>query len=252
VSLGAGVGQDAAVEDAAGDDRDAASHAERQKLLRAAPVQERVAAGEQEAIEIRLAGKASQHLGLVHSRADRRDRAVRAQPVERAIRAAQRLVVMVVRVVDQQHVDTIEGEPREAFLDRAHHTVIREIENGIERRDALERLVWVGGRVGAQQTPDLGGQDEFVARLGAQHRAETALGQTAAVERRGVEEPDTCVPGRLDDAMTFVVGQGLVQAAERGSAQAKLRDLEPSAAEGDSLQSSKINFMRSLLSPLKS
>src|SRR5204863_139400 len=83
--------EDAAVEDAAGDHRDAAPETDRQQLLAGARVEERVATGDQEAVEIALAREAAQELRLVHPDTDRADGALAAQPLEGRIGPADRL-----------------------------------------------------------------------------------------------------------------------------------------------------------------
>src|SRR5439155_13012117 len=60
------VGQDAAVEHAASDDGDPALCAQRQQLGGAGTVEERVAAGEEEAVEVGIERKTNQHLGLYY------------------------------------------------------------------------------------------------------------------------------------------------------------------------------------------
>ena len=67
------------------------SRAERQQLVERDLVEQRVAAGQQEAVEVGLAGEAGQHLGLVHAGADRPDDALRAQLGERLVGAVERL-----------------------------------------------------------------------------------------------------------------------------------------------------------------
>src|SRR6266436_6897669 len=88
-----GVGQDAAVVDAAGDDRNAALDAFGQQLLEGDLVQQGVAASQQEAVEVAFTGESRKHLGLVHAGAHSSDGAVGAQAIERSICASHGVVV---------------------------------------------------------------------------------------------------------------------------------------------------------------
>ena len=82
-----------------------------QQFLQRDLVEQRVAAREQEAVEVRLARKPRQHLRLVHARPDGADDTVGAQLVERAIGAVQRVLEMVVGVVDVEDVQAFDAEP---------------------------------------------------------------------------------------------------------------------------------------------
>ena len=80
-------------------------------------VEQRVAAGAQQDVEIGLAHEAGQHLGLVHPGADRPDHALRPQLGKRRVRLGDRGLPVFVRVVDEQDVDPVETEPLEALVD---------------------------------------------------------------------------------------------------------------------------------------
>src|SRR5438128_10970010 len=81
----------AAVEDAADDHGDAALGAERQELGQRAPVEPRVAAGDEEAVAVALPREVDVRLRLVHAGADGVDRALRPRPVAGALGAGARL-----------------------------------------------------------------------------------------------------------------------------------------------------------------
>src|ERR1700730_5242344 len=136
------ISQDVAVVDPAGDDRDAALEAQREQLLEPHLVEQRVAAREQETVEVRLFRKLHEHLGLVHSGADGAYHPVLAQLIEGAIRAIDGVVEMVVGVMNVEDVDTPQAKPDEALLDRAHHAVVREIEYRVQGWNAPEHLPW--------------------------------------------------------------------------------------------------------------
>ena len=133
---------------------------------------------------------------------------------------------MLVRVVDEEHVDVVHAEPVEALLDRAHHGVVGKVEHRIQRRRALPRLSGFGRRAFAQQPADLRRQDELIARLVPQHRAETLLGESEAIQGSGVEVADTALPCRFDDPVRLLVGDCLEEPAERSGAEAEPGQLQ--------------------------
>ena len=73
-------GEDARVERPADQDADLLLDAERQQLVERALLQQRVAAGEQDAVEVGVAGEAQAGLDLVDADPDRLDHAGPAQP----------------------------------------------------------------------------------------------------------------------------------------------------------------------------
>ena len=225
-------GEEAAVEDAARDHGDPALRAEREQFGQRGLVEQRVPARDEEAVEVGLAREPEQHLGLVHACAHRSDHALAAQPVERGVGARDGVLVVVVRVVDVQDVDAVETEPLEALLDRAEHPVVAEVEDRIQGRDASpDRLARLGGRVRAQQAPDLRREHEVVARPPGEDTAEALLRQAEAVEGRGVEEADAPLPGQLDRRVRGLVADRLEQPAERCGAQPRARELDHAAAQ---------------------
>ena len=234
VRPGPRVGQDAAVEHTSRDDRDPAFHAKRQQILQAHLVQQRVAAGEQEAIELRLAGETRQHLRLVHAGPDRLDRAVGPKPVERSVGTGECFLEVLIRVVDVEDVDLVDAQPRDALLDRAHDAVVREVIHGVERGRARKRVA-LRRRARTEQAADLGREHVLVSRLGAEHCAEALLRQAIPVLGRGVEKANASRPRGLDDLMRLIVRESLEQAPQRRGAETQPRDLERRAAELDPL-----------------
>ena len=154
--------------------------------------------------------------------------------------------------MDVEDIDPVQTKPAQAFLHRAHHTVVGEIEHRIDRRHALVCLPRLGRRAGPHEPAYFRGEHELVARLRTQHRAQSQLGEAVPIERGGIEEADARLPSGLDHAVRLVVGNRLEQAAQGCGAQAKSRDLQRGRAELDPFQSSQILRMRSLPSPLKS
>ena len=232
VRPGARVGQDAAVEDTAGDDRDPSLDAERQQLLQPHLVEHRVAAREEETVEVRFAGETGEHLGLVHAGPDRFDRPFRPETVERRVCACQSLGEVLVGVVDVEDVDPVDAETRDALLDRAHHAVVREVVDGVEGRSA-GKSVALRRRACAKEPANFRREHELVPRLGAQNRAQALFGQAVPVLRRGVEKTDAGRPRGLDDSVRIVIRQGLEEAPQGRGAKAEPRHVEGRSPEPD-------------------
>src|SRR6266566_3624362 len=179
-----------------------------------------------------------------------------AEAVESAVGAIQCFLEVIVRVVDVEHVDAIQPETFQAFLDRAHHSVVAEVVDGIDGWYALVSLAGLGGSPGAKQPADLRREDELVAGLRPEHRAKPLLSQTVAVQRSGVEEADPSLPRGLDNPMRLVVGDLFEEPAKRRAAKAESRHLQRRLPEWDAFlrfqARSKMIGSRSLLWPLKS
>src|SRR6266511_957929 len=201
---GLGVCKQPAVEDSADDDRDSLRLAERKELSQTRLIEQGVAPSQEEAIEVRLESKTHQHFRLVHSGTDCTDDSFRSQIGERPKSPGDRLVVMVVGIVDVKDVDAIEMQSLETVLERAHHTVMAEVENGGHRRGglvegfAVEELTRIRLAAGLEQPADLGRQDEGLTWPGRERGTDPVLGETVAVERCRVEESDATFVGELD------------------------------------------------------
>src|SRR5205823_6136421 len=169
--------------------------------------------------------EADERLGEVHSGADRADRALRAQPVERAVRTGECLLLALLGVVDVQDVDAIEAEPLQALLERAERTVVAVVEDRLERRRLVpDRATRLPRGAGAQEPAHLGRERVRVPRLPPEREAEPPLGEAVPVQRRRVEEADPALPGPLDGREGGVLVDGLEQAAERRSPESEPRD----------------------------
>src|SRR5262245_65673600 len=86
--------------------------------------------------------------------------------------AADGIVVVIIRIVDEQDVDAIEPQACEAVLHRTHHAVVAEIELRPLGRRALVVIVFRCGTGRAQHAADLGGDCKGVALLPAQKTAQ--------------------------------------------------------------------------------
>ena len=155
--------------------------------------------------------------------------------VERPVGAANRVVVVVVRVVDVEDVDALELQALEALVDRAHDPVVAEVEDGIDRRRALEILAGLGRRVGAEEPADLGREHELVAWFVVQRLAHAHLREPGTVQGRGVEMPDPGLPCARDHRKSLVLGHRFVKTGERRGAEAEARHLEGGPAQPGAL-----------------
>src|SRR5258708_25455367 len=205
VGGGTGVGQEAAVKSASDDDRDPLFKTERKQLGEADLVQQRVAAGEQETIEVRTPSQAGKHLRLVHSGTEGADQLLAAKLVEGPISPAQRLIEKVVGVVDVKDVHPLQSQAFQTRLERAHDPVVGEVENWIEGRRAKPALVWLWRSALLEQPADLRRECQLTARPVAQDVAEAALGQTKTIKRCCVEQTQTRVPRLYGDCIRVAV-----------------------------------------------
>ena len=132
-------------------------------------------------------------------------------------------------------VDALEAEPLEAFLDRAHDPVVAEVEHRVDRWSASEGLAWLGRDVCAQESPDLRGEGEVVARFVLERFSDPDLCKAMPVQGRGVEGADARIPGPLDDGYAFGLFDRLEEARKRGRAQAEASDRQAGSPEGNAL-----------------
>src|SRR5665213_998418 len=164
----------------------------RQEIVERRVFEERVSAGEHEAIEIACPREARTHVGALDADADRADDAFTAQALERTIGAIHRFgealfigVAMPARVdiVDEHDVGAANAEPLQAVLQRAHRAVEAVIVVKVEWKLVLRAYA----AVRPQHAADLGRQHELVARMPPQCRAEPVLAEAGRIERRRVE-----------------------------------------------------------------
>src|SRR5260221_5005306 len=131
---------------------------------------------------------------------------------------------------DMDDVEPRQPEALQAVLDRAQDAVIGIIEFRREGQDAAIEPA-IGGGIRPQQTADLGGEHELVTLVMTQHGADAVLAQPVAIERRGIEEPDTGGKSAGDGARRVGLAQRGEKIAERRPAKADLADAQAGAAE---------------------
>src|SRR5262249_17734961 len=148
-----------------------APEAEREERVERALLEQRVPAGQQEAVEVRVLGRALADLPLVDAEADGPHRPRAPQPVERRVRAVERLPVTGglsrrtvsegVDVVDEGEIAPLEPEPSQARLDRPERAVSAVVEDGTPGRQ-LDVRPGSGLARGArlEEPTDLGRKDE--------------------------------------------------------------------------------------------
>ena len=242
--------KDAGIVGAAQQNADAALLAQRQEALQSLLLQQRIAPGEEEEVEIPLARHALAHLPFVEPGPDGADHALLAQLDAGAVAAGHELTHPRVRgrggavgpdidVVAQQHVDPVEPETAETGLERTHHPVIAVVvdEAPVRLDDELVRHRRFGPAF-LEQATDLGGEDETVAGLRAQETPEPRLRQPQPVERRGVEPAHAGVPRRRQRRLRHILGDFGKEIAERRAATAELGCLQSrarGAVEGDAV-----------------
>ena len=155
---------------------------------------------------------------------------------------------VVVRVVDQRDVHSVQAEPLQAFLDRPPNAVGAVVEDEPDRTGAdvvriLASIEFLPIDVRVRrdrclvpnEASDLGREDELVARSVAEGAAHPTFRGTVAVERCGVEGPDAEIPGMTDGGDRRVVVDCGKQAADRGTAEPETADAEARPSEPDSL-----------------
>ena len=194
-------------------------------------VQQGVAAGQQEAVEVALPGELGQRLPVVHPRADRLDHALGPQLVQGRVGLVDRLLVVIVGVVDQQDVHVVRIQPFEALLQRAEHTVPAVVEPPVEGKRlhpsaVLHRLVY---RV--EHPANLRREDEAAPIDAGEGLSEEHLALADAVQRRRVEVADPQPARQLHRLQGGVLGDLAGVAPEGGASHAQLGDLQARAAD---------------------
>jgi hypothetical protein len=169
-----------------------------------AAVQQRVTAGHQDAIDAVARDPLELHR-VVHAGADRSHHALVAQLAHGGQRLAQGLLHVVLGVVHEQHVDTIEPQPlRLSSNDRS--TPSREKSNTtspsrISRPTLVESTYSSRGR-SASAAPS--------------RRSDSPL---RSIQRRDVEEADAGVPRGVDRRPRVLLAHRRIEPAERSASQ---------------------------------
>ncbi|MNR09788.1 hypothetical protein D3C85_1260070 [compost metagenome] len=203
-------------------------------------VQQRVAAGEQEAVRPRALQVEQQLNGLdpVHAQSPGADHAFVTQPVQRlegplacGLEHAEPLVTVEVlrNIVHPHDVEPVGLQALQAVLDRAQRRrlgVVVDDPVGAAVPEHVALLAQVTGgdvlHLVQDQAPDLGGQHDAVAVAAGQRVAQARFRQAGAVERRGVEEADAVLPGGIDGRLRLGFGNGAEHVAQRCGAEAQV------------------------------
>ena len=170
------------------------------------------------------------HGGLVHAHPDRADHPLGAPAFERGVGRTQRLLDVVVGVVQVHDVDVIEAQPFEAGGERPADAVGAEVEHDVGRLDAEEHVgVGVGARL--EQATDLRRDHERGTIDRAEDPTESALRLAEAVVRRGVDVADPGTQRGEHHLRGVVLIDRLEQSAERRAAQPERTDSDVTVAE---------------------
>ena len=221
---------------------DAALDAERQERGQRLLLQERIAPGQQEQVEIALPRQRLADLPFVHPRADGADHAFLAQPQHGLVAAGHQLPDPGVRgglgpmgenidVMGEQDIDAVDPESLQRCLHRAHHAVMR-IVIDLPPAGRFEKLADPRAllrRAHLKQPPDLGGEHIAVPWLAAQEAVQPRLRQAEAIERGGVVKADARPPGGLQRRPRRLLAQWTIEIAERGGAEAEFGEGDPGA-----------------------
>ncbi len=235
--------QNAGIEGGRKQDRHALLLAQRQQLIERALLDERVAAGQHDAVDVGLARKAQAHRRLVEADADGADHAGATQLdegriapghclSEAAIGLGLRAVRPHIDVMDQRDIDPRHAEPQQRLLEGSQRAIAAIVEGRLERQaaraPAFDRLALAERR---HPAPDLGGEDEAVARLAAQRVAIEQLAAAVAVVGRGVEVAKACVVAGTHGLGTLLVAQREAKSSNRRTSQAQATGPDGSFAE---------------------
>jgi len=234
----------------------------RQQVGQGRLVEQRVPAGDQDDVEVGLAGKPGEHVRLVHRHPDGSDRALGPEPLEGRKGARQRLMVVMVGIVDEDDVDPLESEPPEAALHRPHDAVEAEVVSGAARPPASDLATHrkppesppdladestnrpgIAGCCCAQGTPGLRGQrwrrveeadlrrhDQLATRQVAERPTEPSFGHAVAVARSSVEHADPALIRPPDDRQGLRLVHRPEHTPDRRRTHAERREAQPRRA----------------------
>ena len=219
-----GGGEDPAVEDPGGEHPHAVLDAGVEHDLGPAAVEQRAAAGEQDAVDVHAADEPGGDLGVVRAQAHGADHAFVSEAEQGGEGLGLGLVEVVVGVVDVEQVDPIQAEPFDAVGDRPMDAVGAEVERRDDRWDRFEDRV-VGWPAGYEEPSDLGRQQVLVPWARGQRRSEPRFREPVAVERCGVEEADAPLPCCVDRRSREVVVDGPIEVAERRAPEGQAADV---------------------------
>ena len=223
------VGEDAAVEHAAGDHRDAALDAQRQQLRRRAVVEQRVAAGEQDAVDVGLADEPGSGATGSCPRRSRRSRPRRAaRPAPGSASRSPRRSGRRGRARRRRRPGRARAASRLSSSERRTPSALKSQPRRVASPAKSSANIDGAARPPArhQQPPDLGGEHELRARALAQRGAEPPLGDSPRRSAARCRSADAEPPGRVDGRARVRVADRLVEAAERGACRARARAVD--------------------------
>ena len=120
--------------------------------------------------------------------------------------------MVLVGIVNVEHVDAVGPQPIEALCDRAEHALLAEIEDGIDVGRAVVEANGIGIRHLSKQPADLCRDDDLISRNRVQRATEPRLSESVPIPRSGVEEADSCSDRCGDLGSRVIVANGFVEA----------------------------------------
>ena len=173
------VREEPTVEDATDDHIDSARRARVEQHRQRTLFEERVTTGEQQTVDVELGDKAGRHLRLVHSSSERADQPFFAHTDQLRECALSCVVLVIIGVVHEDDVDSVEPKAFEALLERATGRAGRVVEYRMHVGEVHERRLLARTRF--QKPPDFGRQHELIARSGGQRCAEAPFREPVPV-----------------------------------------------------------------------
>ncbi len=218
------------VEHARGDDRHIALLAQGQQVFQGPLLEQGVPAGEHDDVQVGVTHELGEQGGLVHAGPVGGDQPVAAELFQRRECPLQRRTVMVIGVVHEGDVDTVQAQAGPAVVKRAQHAIPAVVADPPPGRRHVEALGVAAGcarRVWHQQPADLGGHHELVPGPSVQRGAEAAFRQAEPIVGCGVEVAYARRPGGVDGVDRVPARHRGDEVADLRCAERQLRDRQP-------------------------
>ncbi len=240
-------GEDARVVGTSQDHRDLPLRACGEQLIEGALVQECVAPGDEEAVEVAPLHRLQTHLALVDPETEGPHASLCPERIEGPVSPFHRgledrrmdlgAVGQRAQVMEEEDVEALTAHALEALLHRAHHGIVGVVEDGIEGKRVDETLIRAGGSFpGLQQPTDLGRDRVALARLAAQRLPQASLREPVAVVGRGVEVAHALFEGGRHGPLCLGITHGSVEIAETSGAEAQLAHLYRTVSDRPALR----------------
>ena len=198
--------------------------------------QQRVAAGQEDAVERRAFEQLKTHVAFIHANADPADQTFVPRGAKRGQSFVQHLLQdgrmrIAMRnpsdVMDQRDIDMFDAKPREASFQAAAHAILRIVETRTKRqRIGIAEIALLARRDRIEHAADLGRQERPQAAPAAKCFTDPLLAAAMAVVGRGVEIEDAGGERGVNRCNRLRVAQRPIQIADRCTAQPKDRHVD--------------------------